>query len=86
MQLLFVCWFLFIVVVFPFIGLCRTCQIFSVQGLVLSNLKILEEKQFQSLSVTSEKWLSLSEVYCCYSYVWTARMWQMHGGKMCPST
>lgn len=43
-------------------GLCRTCEIFGVGELVLSNLKLLEEKQFQSLSVTAEKWIKLTEV------------------------
>lgn len=43
-------------------GLCRTCEIFGVSELVLSNTKLLEEKQFQSLSVTAEKWLTVTEV------------------------
>lgn len=46
-------------------GLARTCEIFGVSELVLSNVKILEEKQFQSLSVTAEKWLTITEV-CKY--------------------
>lgn len=48
------CW------IFP--GLCRTCEIFGVNELVVSNLKLLEEKQFQSLSVTAEKWIKITEV------------------------
>ena len=48
-----------------FLGLARTCEIFGVSELVLSNIKVLEEKQFQSLSVTAEKWLTIKEVYCC---------------------
>ena len=47
-----------------FVGLARTCEIFGVSELVLSNIKVLEEKQFQSLSVTAEKWLSITEVQC----------------------
>ena len=35
--------------------------------LVLSNIKVLEEKQFQSLSVTAEKWLTIKEVYCVHT-------------------
>lgn len=56
-------------------GLCRTCEIFGVGELVLSNLKLLEEKQFQSLSVTAEKWIKLTEVcsvchsLCSYPFV-----------------
>lgn len=45
-----------------FAGLCRTCEIFGVNELVVSNLKLLEEKQFQSLSVTAEKWIKITEV------------------------
>ena len=46
-------------------GLARTCEIFGVSELVLSNIKVLEEKQFQSLSVTAERWLNITEV-CAY--------------------
>lgn len=48
-----------------FVGLARTCEIFGVSELVLSNVKVLEEKQFQSLSVTAEKWLTIKEVQYC---------------------
>ena len=41
------------------------CEIFGVSELVLSNIKVLEEKQFQSLSVTAEKWLTIKEVPYC---------------------
>lgn len=44
------------------IGLCRTCEVFSAQSLLLSNLAVLEDKHFQGLSVTSERWLPLGEV------------------------
>ena len=50
-----------------FLGLARTCEIFGVSELVLSNIKVLEEKQFQSLSVTAEKWLTIKEVYCVHT-------------------
>ncbi len=54
-------------------GLCRTCEIFSVQSLVVNSIDVIEEKQFQSVSVTSEKWVSLHEVgsmhACTGSYV-----------------
>ena len=43
-------------------GLTRTCEVFSVQGLVLSDLKVLEDKHFQGISVTAERWLPLHEV------------------------
>lgn len=44
------------------LGLCRTCEIFGVSELVLGNIKVLEEKEFQSLSVTAEKWITVTEV------------------------
>ncbi|KAJ0066732.1 hypothetical protein NL108_002366, partial [Boleophthalmus pectinirostris] len=43
-------------------GLCRTCEIFGASALVLDNLRHVNDKQFQSLSVTSERWLPLLEV------------------------
>uniref|UniRef100_A0AAV2JQ28 tRNA (guanosine(18)-2'-O)-methyltransferase TARBP1 n=1 Tax=Knipowitschia caucasica TaxID=637954 RepID=A0AAV2JQ28_KNICA len=43
-------------------GLCRTCEIFGASALVLDTLRHVDDKQFQSLSVTSEKWLPLLEV------------------------
>ncbi|KAM9364092.1 putative methyltransferase TARBP1 [Pholidichthys leucotaenia] len=43
-------------------GLCRTCEIFGASALVLDNLKHLHDKNFQSLSVSSELWLPLLEV------------------------
>ena len=44
------------------LGLCRTSQIFGLSEVVISNKKVLEETQFQSLSVTAEKWLTVTEV------------------------
>ncbi|KAK7902159.1 hypothetical protein WMY93_018928 [Mugilogobius chulae] len=43
-------------------GLCRTCEIFGAGALVLDSLCHVKDKQFQSLSVTSERWLPLLEV------------------------
>lgn len=45
-------------------GLCRTCEIFGASGLVLDSLHHLNDKHFQSLSVSSELWLPLLEVNC----------------------
>ena len=47
------------------LGLCRTSQIFGLSEVVISNKKVLEETQFQSLSVTAEKWLTVTEVCVC---------------------
>lgn len=43
-------------------GLCRTCEIFGVQTLVLSNTHVIEDAQFKSLSVSAAKWMNLQEV------------------------
>lgn len=43
-------------------GLCRTCEVLGVGGLVLSSLRKADEHEFQSLSVSAERWLGVSEV------------------------
>ncbi|XP_017268494.1 probable methyltransferase TARBP1 [Kryptolebias marmoratus] len=43
-------------------GLCRTCEIFGASALVLDSLHHINDKHFQSLSVSSELWLPLLEV------------------------
>ena len=43
-------------------GLCRTCEIFGVQTLVLSNTHVIEDVQFKSLSVSAAKWMNIEEV------------------------
>uniref|UniRef100_A0A3Q1FCJ3 tRNA (guanosine(18)-2'-O)-methyltransferase TARBP1 n=1 Tax=Acanthochromis polyacanthus TaxID=80966 RepID=A0A3Q1FCJ3_9TELE len=43
-------------------GLCRTCEIFGASALVLDSLRHVNDKHFQSLSVSSELWLPLLEV------------------------
>ncbi|XP_056147860.1 probable methyltransferase TARBP1 [Lampris incognitus] len=43
-------------------GLCRTCEIFGANALVLDSLRHVSDKHFQSLSVSSELWLPLLEV------------------------
>ena len=43
-------------------GLCRTCEIFGVQTLVLSNAHVIEDAQFKSLSVSAAKWMNIEEV------------------------
>jgi hypothetical protein len=44
-------------------GLCRTCEIFKVREFVIGSLKSMEDKQFQSLAVTAQKWLNIKEVF-----------------------
>jgi tRNA guanosine-2'-O-methyltransferase len=42
-------------------GLCRTSEIFNVKEFVIANMRFVEDKQFQSLAVTAEKWLNIKE-------------------------
>ena len=42
-------------------GLCRTCEIFGVQTLVLGNTHVTEDVQFKSLSVSAAKWMDIQE-------------------------
>lgn len=43
-------------------GLCRTCEVFGASELVVGSLKYLEDRNFQGLSVSAEKWITVSEV------------------------
>lgn len=43
-------------------GLCRTCEIFGVQTLVLGNVHVIEDAQFKSLSVSAAKWMNIEDV------------------------
>uniref|UniRef100_H2YWT1 tRNA (guanosine(18)-2'-O)-methyltransferase TARBP1 n=1 Tax=Ciona savignyi TaxID=51511 RepID=H2YWT1_CIOSA len=43
-------------------GLSRTCEVFGAERMVVHNLSCVNDKLFQSLSVTAHKWLVMSEV------------------------
>ncbi|XP_064599728.1 LOW QUALITY PROTEIN: probable methyltransferase TARBP1 [Liolophura sinensis] len=43
-------------------GLCRTSEIFGVSEFVIGNLQNVNDRAFQSLSVTAHKWLPVTEV------------------------
>ncbi|XP_024987092.1 uncharacterized protein LOC112522227 isoform X1 [Cynara cardunculus var. scolymus] len=43
-------------------GLARTCEVFKAASLVVDNANILQDKQFQLISVTAEKWVPIIEV------------------------
>ena len=43
-------------------GMCRTCEVFGVAALVVSDKKMLEDRSFTSLSVSAERWVSVEEV------------------------
>lgn len=52
-------------------GLCRTCEVLGVRDFVLSSLRVTEEKDFISLSVSAEKWINVLEVclFNCTNHV-----------------
>ncbi|XP_046337095.2 probable methyltransferase TARBP1 isoform X3 [Haliotis rufescens] len=43
-------------------GLCRTSEIFGVSEFIIGNLCFIEDRAFQSLSVTAHKWIPITEV------------------------
>lgn len=43
-------------------GLTRTCEVFRAACLVVADKSILQDKQFQLISVTAEKWVPVTEV------------------------
>ncbi|XP_074269533.1 uncharacterized protein LOC141592672 [Silene latifolia] len=43
-------------------GLARTCEVFKASGLAVADASVLQDKQFQLISVTAEKWVPIIEV------------------------
>ncbi|KAJ8969654.1 hypothetical protein NQ314_001656 [Rhamnusium bicolor] len=43
-------------------GLSRTCEVFGIKQLILNDAKIVNDKDFKSLSMTSENWIDAVEV------------------------
>ncbi|XP_078440236.1 tRNA/rRNA methyltransferase (SpoU) family protein [Wolffia australiana] len=46
-------------------GLARTCEIFRASALAIADLSVLQDKQFQLISVTADKWVPIIEVAVC---------------------
>lgn len=46
-------------------GLARTCEIFGAKELVIGSLRYTEDREFQALSVSAEKWITITEVCRC---------------------
>jgi len=44
------------------LGLCRTAEIFGVQEMVVNNLKLIQDANFLSTSVTAHQWISMKQV------------------------
>ena len=43
-------------------GLARTCEIFGAKELVIGSLRYVENREFQTLSVSADKWIKITEV------------------------
>ncbi|KAH6586359.1 hypothetical protein BASA61_006589 [Batrachochytrium salamandrivorans] len=43
-------------------GLCRTCEIFNAELLVVNNIKIKEDPIFSNTSVSADRWMPMQEV------------------------
>jgi tRNA G18 (ribose-2'-O)-methylase SpoU len=43
-------------------GLCRTCEIFNAEQLIIPSLKIKEDPGFSTISVSSDRWMPMDEV------------------------
>jgi len=43
-------------------GLIRTCEIFNVEEVVIGNKAVVQDAQFQRISVSAEKWVPILEV------------------------
>ncbi|KAI4369980.1 hypothetical protein MLD38_018368 [Melastoma candidum] len=43
-------------------GLARTCEVFKASGLAIADTTVLQDKQFQLISVTAERWVPIIEV------------------------
>ncbi|KAI8910402.1 Alpha/beta knot methyltransferase [Gorgonomyces haynaldii] len=43
-------------------GLCRTCEIFKAESLVVNSLRVRDDPLFTSTSVTSSKWQPMEQV------------------------
>lgn len=43
-------------------GLVRTCEVFKASSLILADASVLQDRQFQLISVTAEMWVPIKEV------------------------
>lgn len=43
-------------------GLCRTCEVFAVSEFVIGSMRYVDDKQFQTLAVSADKWVPIKEV------------------------
>ena len=61
--------------VYNIAGLTRTCEIFGVQQLIVNDINIINDTEYQSVAVTAHKWLDIKQIqsinnslinYCMY--------------------
>lgn len=43
-------------------GLCRTCEVFGAKELIVNSANVTRDVEFQSLSMSSEKWMDIVEI------------------------
>ncbi|VDD88612.1 unnamed protein product [Enterobius vermicularis] len=54
-------------------GLCRTCEVFGVEKLVIADLNVLNDQNFKALSTSSEKWVDFVKPSELIDYLKTQR-------------
>ena len=64
-------------VILCLVGLCRTAEIFGVSEMVVNSLKITEDANFLSTSVTAHQWIPLKQVPVDFSHT-------LCPSKLCP--
>ncbi|XP_043277155.1 uncharacterized protein [Venturia canescens] len=66
-------------------GLARTCEIFGAKELVIGSLKYVEDREFQTLSMSAEKWITITEVkaHLLKNYLLEQRLngWKLVGAE-----
>jgi tRNA G18 (ribose-2'-O)-methylase SpoU len=55
-------------------GLARTCEIFGASKLIIGNKNVTNNKLFQSVSVTAEKWIDIDEIIPNELYQYLCKM------------
>ena len=64
-------------------GLCRTCEIFSAEKLIVHDLKVKQDPQFTSTCVTADHWMPMEQVsekeLCDYLAQLKSQGWSLIG-------
>lgn len=66
-------------------GLNRTCEVFGVKEYVLNNFQLTKNKEYQSLSMSSENWTQITEIkfdnLCSYLMLMKSRGYRITGAE-----